>query len=164
MISVGVDQVSVERFQFINTAGGRAFFYRVFTFKEQQACNCSLTLLATCFAAKEVVSKVLKTGLAIGAIDQVICQEIEILNIEMSQPTVCISGFAKQVSDQLNFDQILLQSAIINNYIIVWGIGAGGIPFVDLQQILIAAHTRLKLTPKILCRGKPQVCKEILFF
>lgn len=62
-IHAGVDQVELEEFRRILTAGGDEFLGTVFTDDERTYCAGSLERLASRFAAKEAAAKVLGTGL-----------------------------------------------------------------------------------------------------
>ncbi|MCL5612407.1 MAG: 4'-phosphopantetheinyl transferase superfamily protein [Chloroflexi bacterium] len=142
-MSVGIDLTSPIRFGFINTQGGAAFYRRVFTSRERQTCRRSLLSLAACFAAKEAVSKVLKTGLTIGEANHVTCHSIEISDIATSEPKVHLRGVALQVAQQLGLEQIILRRDDIDDYVVVYAIGAAGIPTDDLRAALKTVHKAL---------------------
>jgi phosphopantetheine--protein transferase-like protein len=142
MLRVGVDLECVERFNFMNTSGQSAFYRNVFTLQEQQTCARSSSLLAVCFAAKEAVSKVLKTGLTIGELNRVTCCSIEISDIATSEPKVHLKGVASQVAQQLGIEQILLRREDISNYVVVYAIGSAGISTLVLRNVLETAVKR----------------------
>ena len=65
-LRVGVDIVSVERFERARQRWGHRFLRRVFTEAELQECQGRIQSLAARFAAKEAVMKVLGTGYSNG--------------------------------------------------------------------------------------------------
>lgn len=140
MLSVGVDLECSERFSSMDTPVRSAFYRRVFTLQEQQVCGHSSSLLAACFAAKEAVSKVLKTGLTIGEVNRVTCHSIEISDIAKCEPKVHLRGVASQVAQQLGIKQIVLRRENIGEYVVAYAIGAAGISTSDLRAALSAMH------------------------
>ena len=149
MLSVGIDLTSSTRFEFITRPGGDAFYQRVFTAAEQLTCGHTLSLLATCFAAKEAVSKVLGTGLSIGEGEQVSCRSIEISDIVTNEPKAQLVGAALYTAQQLGINQIVLHRDSIGDCIVVYAIGADNISEDNLQKILGIIHKTIPEIGKI---------------
>jgi phosphopantetheine--protein transferase-like protein len=143
MVRVGIDLVFPERFRFIDTPGGLAFYHRVFTEAEQRMCGKITWLLAACFAAKEAVSKVLGTGLAIGGSGAVTCRSLEILNASSIEPGVKLHDFALSVVEHLGLDCIILRRSDLGRSIVVSAIGAAAIPPEGLRAVLEGTHGEL---------------------
>lgn len=139
MIRVGIDLEYAERFSSMDTPGRSVLYRNVFTLQEQQECARSPALLATCFTAKEAVSKVLGTGLTINEINRVTCHSIEILDAISSEPKIKLTGVALREAQRLELDQILLRHDLIDNKVIVLAIGASKMAASELRAILKTA-------------------------
>ena len=140
MLYVGIDLIRPTRFGIIDTLGGAAFYSRVFTPGEQIACGRSHTLLAVCFAAKEAVSKLLKTGLSIQGGGCVTCHSIEIFDVDTSEPKVHLTDAAFQAAQRLKLVQIVLHRGNIDDQIFVYAVGTTDISARDFQKTLDTIH------------------------
>lgn len=94
--SVGVDLIEVERVEKACQRWGDKFKTRVFTPSELELCGGDLYCLASRFAAKEAVAKVLGTG-----IGPVSWKEIEILRDGAGKPLLKLSGKALTKASEL---------------------------------------------------------------
>ena len=101
MTSIGVDIVEIERVESVIKRWGERFLNRIYTETELRTCQDRLTSLASRFAAKEAVMKVL----GIGGI--VICwREIEILTGDDGKPSVKLYGQALDKATELNLKEV----------------------------------------------------------
>jgi holo-[acyl-carrier protein] synthase len=95
-LAAGVDLVEIERIQAVVERYGERFLKRVFTPRELEEARRSSASLAVRFAAKEAVSKALKTG-----IGQIGWREIEVLKGEDGEPGLHLHGAASRRATQL---------------------------------------------------------------
>lgn len=110
MVTVGIDLQRIERFRFVRTEAGNAFWRRVYTARERLAVGTDLLQLALCFAGKEAVSKALGAGLVLQRSHGVPCADIEILSrFAGEQPAVFLSGRAREIATGLGLSGILLE-------------------------------------------------------
>lgn len=103
IIGIGIDLVEISR---IESAYKRypQFVTRIFTDNEQEICLApmvSFSHLAGRFAAKEAVSKALRTG-----IGKVGWRDIEILKSKAGAPEVILHNEAKQKAEALGVKSI----------------------------------------------------------
>lgn len=105
IISMGTDIVEINRIKEA-AENNPKFIERILTPREiallETKCYRSASLAAS-FAAKEAVSKLLGTG-----IGEVSWHEIEILNNSKGAPYVLLSGKAKEISTQMDIDEIFI--------------------------------------------------------
>jgi holo-[acyl-carrier protein] synthase len=62
VVSIGVDIIEIERVETAIKQWGKRFLNRIYTETELRTCQDGLSSLASRFAAKEAVMKVLGTG------------------------------------------------------------------------------------------------------
>ena len=102
-VGVGVDIVDIVEFQHNVRLGGDRWLGRLFTAEELLFCAGRADQLASRFAAKEAVAKVLKTGFrGVGG------RDIEILTAPEGQPHVVLHGEAASVADAMGLESILV--------------------------------------------------------
>ena len=89
MKAIGVDMIETERVAHSVARFGDRYLQRVYTAGELAYCNGRIPSLAARWAAKEAVGKALGTG-----IGDVAWQEIEVVNLPNSQPTLQLHGAA----------------------------------------------------------------------
>ncbi len=119
-LRVGVDIVSVERFERARQRWGHRFLRRVFTEAELQECQGRIQSLAARFAAKEAVMKVLGTGYSNG-----ICwRDIEIRR-DGAEPTVILKGQARRRAHALGLLAWALSLTHDNGVAIAVAVGYG---------------------------------------
>jgi len=101
MPAVGVDIVEIERVESAIKRWGERFLSRIYTETELRTCQDRLSSLASRFAAKEAVMKVLGTGgIGIG------WREIEILTGDDGRPSVRLYGHALNKAAELNLKDV----------------------------------------------------------
>jgi len=99
--AIGVDIVEIERVESAIKRGRERFLNRIYTETELRACQGRLSSLASRFAAKEAVMKVLGTGgIGVG------WREIEILTGEDGRPSVKLYGQALNKATELNLKEV----------------------------------------------------------
>ena len=118
MISVGVDIVEIERVELAIKREGKRFFNRVYTEMELKTCQGRPSSLASRFAAKEAVMKVLGTG-GIG----ITWREIEILTGDDGRPLVKLYGQALNKAAELNLKEISISLSDSKQYAVAVAIG-----------------------------------------
>ncbi len=104
-IAHGIDLVDFPRIAEMFERHGQRFMDRVFTAAEQQYANANknkMEKLAGRFAAKEAILKLLGTGWR----GKIAWTDIEIINNEMGQPQVTVSGEVKEIAQRLGIGDI----------------------------------------------------------
>ena len=118
MVAIGVDIVEIERVESAITRGGERFLRRVYTETELRTCQDRLPSLASRFAAKEAVMKVLGTGgISIG------WREIEILTDEDGRPSVKLYGQALNKAAKLNLKDVSVSLSDSKQHAVAVAIG-----------------------------------------
>jgi holo-[acyl-carrier protein] synthase len=116
--SVGVDIVEIERVGSAVSRSGQRFLKRVYTETELSNCHDRVSSLASRFAAKEAVMKVLGTG-GIG----MAWREIEILTGDDGRPSVRLYGQALNKAKKLNLRDVSISLSDSKEYAIAVAIG-----------------------------------------
>lgn len=93
LISVGVDVVDMVAFAHNERVGGLRWLRKIFTELELSAAGDRIEQLATSFAGKEAVSKVLKTGFR--GVGQ---RDIEVIRASHGEPWIRLHGRAKEAA------------------------------------------------------------------
>jgi len=101
MPAIGVDIVEIERVESAIKRGRERFLNRIYTEAELRTCQDRLSSLASRFAAKEAVMKVLGTG-GIG----ISWREIEILTGDDGRASVKLYGQALNKAAELNLKEL----------------------------------------------------------
>jgi holo-[acyl-carrier protein] synthase len=118
VISVGVDIIEVERIRLALARWQRRFSERVYTKDEIENCNGDPSSLATRFAAKEAVMKVLGTGT-----HSIKWQEIEILSNDSGKPFVKLYGNASTRLKELHMSEVAISISDTRDYAVATAIG-----------------------------------------
>ena len=118
MTSVGVDIVEIERVESAIKRGGERFLSRIYTETELRTCRDRVSSLASRFAAKEAVMKVLGTG-GIG----IAWREIEIITGDDGRPSVRLYGQALNKATKLNLKEVSVSLSDSKEYAIAVAIG-----------------------------------------
>ena len=113
MTSIGVDIVEIERVELAIKRGGERFLRRVYTETELRTCQGRPSSLASRFAAKEAVMKVLGTG-GTG----IAWREIEILTGNDGRPLVKLYGQALNKAAKLNLKELSVSLSDSKQYAI----------------------------------------------
>lgn len=101
IVRAGVDRVELAEFQHSIDVAGDRFLARTFTPAEIAFCGGRVPRLATRFAAKEAVAKVLGTGIrALG------WREVEVLTSPHGEPHVMLHDRARDRADRLGLTSI----------------------------------------------------------
>ncbi|TEU18046.1 MAG: holo-[acyl-carrier-protein] synthase [Dehalococcoidia bacterium] len=101
MPAIGVDVVEIERVESAIKRGRERFLNRIYTETELRFYQDRLSSLASRFAAKEAVMKILGTGgIGIG------WREIEIPTGDDSRPSVKLYGQALNKATELNLKEV----------------------------------------------------------
>jgi holo-[acyl-carrier protein] synthase len=118
VVSIGVDIVEIERVESAINREGERFLSRVYTETELRTCQDRLPSLASRFAAKEAVMKVLGTG-GIG----IAWREIEILTGNDGRPSVKLYGQALNKATELNLKELSVSLSDSKQYAVAVAIG-----------------------------------------
>jgi holo-[acyl-carrier protein] synthase len=119
MTSIGIDIVETERIESAVRQWGERFLTRVYTEAELKICQDRIPSLASRFAGKEAVMKVLGTGAkGVG------WREIEILADAHGKPLVQLHGKAKEQAKILNLNEFSISLSDTSQYAIAAAIGA----------------------------------------
>jgi len=105
IVGLGVDILSVERFEKSLERYGERIIRRVFTESEREYCSKmkhSAEHFAARFAAKEAVSKALGTGVCRG----VSWKEMEVARLPSGKPTIKLTGGAEEAARRIGADII----------------------------------------------------------
>lgn len=105
LLGVGCDIIEIARIK--KSVQREAFKRRVFAPEEIAYCESrgwqAAASFAARFAAKEAVLKALGTGLRGGSLT-----EISVVNDELGKPSVQLTGYHKQLADELGVKRISL--------------------------------------------------------
>ena len=118
MASVGVDIIEIKRIGSAVNRGGERFLKRVYTETELSACRDRLSPLASRFAAKEAVMKVLGAG-GIG----IAWREIEVLTGDDGRPSVRLRGRALDKATKLNLKEVSVSLSDSKEYAVAVAVG-----------------------------------------
>jgi holo-[acyl-carrier protein] synthase len=118
VVAIGVDMVEIERIDSAVKRGGERFLNRIYTETELKACRDKASSLASRFAAKEAVMKVLgKGGIRIA------WRDIEILTGDDGRPSVKLYGQALNKAAKLNLEQVSISLSDSKEYAIAVALG-----------------------------------------
>lgn len=113
----GIDLVDFERIEgMIDRHGGR-FLDRVFTLREQSDANAvknTTEKLAGRFASKEAVLKLLGTGWR----GKIAWTDIEVVNTELGEPEVRLSGEVARIAGEYGIEEVSLSITHTANFAI----------------------------------------------
>jgi holo-[acyl-carrier protein] synthase len=116
--AIGVDIVEIERVESAIKRWGDRFLNRIYTETELNICQDRFPSLASRFAAKEAVMKVLGTGgRGIG------WREIEILTCDNGRPLVKLYGQASDKAEELNLREISVSLSDSKHHAVAVAIG-----------------------------------------
>lgn len=105
IIGIGVDIVAVERITASIEKHGERFLKRIYTDAERAYCDRmreSAVHYAARWAAKEALLKAIGTGMREG----VKMKDAEILKLDSGQPTMTLSGRAKEIAGGMGAQKI----------------------------------------------------------
>jgi holo-[acyl-carrier protein] synthase len=101
VVRAGVDRVELSEFQRTVEVAGDRFLERTFTSQEIRYCAGRVDRLATRFAAKEAVVKVLGTGFR-----DLGCREVEVVTSPHGEPRILLHGRARDRAEHLGITSI----------------------------------------------------------
>jgi len=117
IIGCGIDLVKIRRIEKIIKRWGNKFSFRIFTTLERDYCekkkNNKFQSYAGKFAAKEALLKAL--GLGLGGANW---KEIEVINNQLGQPIVSISGKLKNIALAKGVNQYFISISHTQEYAI----------------------------------------------
>ena len=118
MVSIGVDIVEIERVESAIKQWGKHFLDRIYTEAELMICQDEASSLASRFAAKEAVMKVLGIGgIGIG------WREIEIRTGCDGRPSVKLYGQALKKAAKLNLKEFSISLSDSKQHAVAVAIG-----------------------------------------
>jgi holo-[acyl-carrier protein] synthase len=116
--AIGVDIIEIERVDSAIKRGGKRFLNRIYTETELRTCQDRLSSLASRFAAKEAVMKVLGTsGTGIA------WRDIEILTGDDGRPLVKLYGQALNKAAELNLKEVSVSLSDSKQHAVAVAIG-----------------------------------------
>ena len=118
MHCVGVDIIEIDRIGKAVSRKGDSFLRRIYTDRELELCQGQISHLATRFAAKEAVMKVLGVGVHGAG-----WREIEILRDSKGAPVVMLHGKALVRAGEMRLDHVALSLAHSKEYAVASAIG-----------------------------------------
>ena len=124
IIAQGIDLIECQRIREVHERHDDRMFDRLLTAAEQayvESHRDMIPRLAGRFAAKEAILKVLGTGWR----GKIAWRDMEILNNEMGQPHVTLTGECERIADQLGITEILISITHTENYAAATAIGIG---------------------------------------
>jgi len=116
--SIGVDIVEIKRIESAVNRGRERFLRRVYTETELKTCRDRFPSLASRFAAKEAVMKVLGSG-GTG----IAWREIEILTGDDGRPSVKLHGRASDEATRLNLKEVSVSLSDSREYAVAVAVG-----------------------------------------
>jgi len=118
MPAIGIDIIEIERVKSAIKRGRERFLNRIYTEAELKSCQDRFSSLASRFAAKEAVMKVLGTGgIGIG------WREIEILTGNDGRPSVKLYGQALNKAAGLNLKEVSVSLSDSKQHAVAVAIG-----------------------------------------
>jgi holo-[acyl-carrier protein] synthase len=118
MPAIGIDIIEIERVKSAIKRGRERFLNRIYTEAELKSCQDRFSSLASRFAAKEAVMKVLGTGgIGIG------WREIEILTGDDGRPSVKLYGQALNKAAGLNLKEVSVSLSDSKQHAVAVAIG-----------------------------------------
>ncbi len=125
IIAHGIDLVDFERIEAMLNRHEQRFTERVFTAREladADKVKNRIEKLAGRFAAKEAVMKLVGTGWR----DGIAWTDIEVVNNELGQPIVTISGKVKELAEKKTIEQITISITHTANFAIASAVALQG--------------------------------------
>ena len=117
IVAHGIDLVDFPRIEKMVADHGSRFLDRIFTSEEQNYANTNKNgteKLAGRFAAKEAILKLMGTGWR----GKIKWTDIEVINNELGQPKVNLSGEVQKIAEKLRIKQISISITHTANFAI----------------------------------------------
>ena len=125
IVGIGIDVIEVQRIDEAVEEFGDRFLERIFTRTERAYCEAQkrpAIHYAARWAAKEAVSKAFGTG--IGA--ELSWTEIEVVRRDSGEPTLHLSGRARDFADELGVREVKISLTHANHYAAANAVVLGG--------------------------------------
>ena len=111
MLINGVDIIEIHRVKRVFDSYGQRFLDRVFTLEEKRYCRGRAPQLASRFAAKEAVMKLLGTG-----VRGVRWKDVEVTRQRGQAPKIVLHGTALARAERIGLKQIALSLSHSNEF------------------------------------------------
>ena len=118
MLINGVDIIEIHRVKRVFDSYGQRFLDRVFTLEEKRYCRGRAPQLASRFAAKEAVMKLLGTG-----VRGVRWKDVEVARQRGQAPKIVLHGTALARAERIGLKQIALSLSHSNEFAVASVVG-----------------------------------------
>ncbi len=118
MLVTGVDIIEIERVERVYAQYGERFLRRIYTEGEAAYCRGRAPQLASRFAAKEAVMKLLGTG-----VRGVHWRDIEVVRRRGQAPSIRLTGTAKLRAELIGLTDIALSLSHSRKYAVASAVG-----------------------------------------
>ena len=118
MLINGVDMIEIHRVKRVFDSYGQRFLDRVFTLEEKRYCRGRAPQLASRFAAKEAVMKLLGTG-----VRGVTWKDVEVTRQRGQAPKIVLHGTALARAERIGLKQIALSLSHSNVFAVASVVG-----------------------------------------
>jgi len=118
MLINGVDIIEIHRVKRVFDSYGQRFLDRVFTLEEKRYCRGRAPQLASRFAAKEAVMKLLGTG-----VRGVRWKDVEVTRQRGQAPKIVLHGTALARAERIGLKQIALSLSHSNEFAVASVVG-----------------------------------------
>ena len=118
MLINGVDIIEIHRVKRVFDSYGQRFLDRVFTLEEKRYCRGRAPQLASRFAAKEAVMKLLGTG-----VRGVRWKDVEVTRQRGQAPKIVLHGTALARAERIGLKQIALSLSHSNEFAVAPVVG-----------------------------------------
>ena len=118
MLINGVDIIEIHRVKRVFDSYGQRFLDRVFTLEEKRYCRGRAPQLASRFAAKEAVMKLLGTG-----VRGVRWKDVELTRQRGQAPKIVLHGTALARAERIGLKQIALSLSHSNEFAVASVVG-----------------------------------------
>ena len=118
MLINGVDIIEIHRVKRVFDSYGQRFLDRIFTLEEKRYCRGRAPQLASRFAAKEAVMKLLGTG-----VRGVRWKDVEVARQRGQAPKIVLHGTALARAERIGLKQIALSLSHSNEFAVASVVG-----------------------------------------
>ena len=118
MLINGVDIIEIHRVKRVFDSYGQRFLDRVFTLEEKRYCRGRAPQLASRFAAKEAVMKLLGTG-----VRGIRWKDVEVTRQRGQAPKIVLHGTALARAERIGLKQIALSLSHSNEFAVASVVG-----------------------------------------
>lgn len=118
MLINGVDIIEIHRVKRVFDSYGQRFLDRIFTLEEKRYCRGRAPQLASRFAAKEAVMKLLGTG-----VRGVRWKDVEVTRQRGQAPKIVLHGTALARAERIGLKQIALSLSHSNEFAVASVVG-----------------------------------------